>query len=148
MATPVARSSLLQANLFETIISGLVILVAVAFAIFMNTETGTGHLGSYPLTIRMRDAAGLSVGTDVQIGGVKIGSVSALDIDPRTYTAVVTIRIRDDLSLPEDSRAAVASTLMNDTYLAITPGHARRVLAPGGEFPLSVPTRPGRDRLS
>src|SRR6516225_1466066 len=90
---------------FETILSTLIILVAVAFLVFVYASTGTGHFGSYPLALRLPTAAGLDVGRDVRVGGVKVGSISRLSLDPVSYSAIVEIIVRDDLSLPVDSTA-------------------------------------------
>jgi phospholipid/cholesterol/gamma-HCH transport system substrate-binding protein len=116
---------------FETIISALIILVAVGFLVFVYARIGTGHLGSYPLAIRLPTAAGLDVGKDVRVGGVKVGSVSSLSLDPVSYFAIVEITVRDDLSLPVDSTAAISSTVLGEAYLAIAPGHSTLTAGPG-----------------
>ena len=116
---------------FETVLSTLIILVAVAFLIFVYARTGTGHFGSYPLSLRLPTAAGLDVGKDVRVGGVKVGSVSRLSLDPVNYSAIVEISVRDDLSLPVDSTAAVSSTVLGEVYLVIAPGHSARTAGPG-----------------
>lgn len=116
---------------FETVLSALMVLVAVAFLVFGYARTGTGHLGSYPLAVRLPTAAGLEVGKDVRVGGVKVGTVSSLSLDPASFSAIVEIGVRDDLPLPVDSTAAVASTVLGEVYLVITPGHAMKIAAPG-----------------
>ena len=118
-------------NWFETILSALVILVALAFLVFMLARTGTGHLGSYSLALRLPNATGLDIGKDVRVGGMKVGSVSRLSLD-RDYAAVVEVTVRDDLLLPTDSTAAITVTPMGEVYLTINPGHATRRVPPGG----------------
>ncbi len=134
MALPVPRATLRPGNVFETIVSGLVVVVAVAFLTFVYVRTGTGHIGSYAMHIRLADAGGLSVGSEVRLGGTKIGSVTGLSLDQSDFSAVVGVSIRDDLALPVDSQAAVSSSVFGDAYLAITPGHADVKIAPGGEL--------------
>jgi phospholipid/cholesterol/gamma-HCH transport system substrate-binding protein len=95
-------------NWFDTIISAFVIVLALAFLIFLYAQTGTGHFGSYSLTVRLPSAGGLEIGKDVRVGGVKVGSVSRLSLDPKTYSAVVEVSVRDDLLLPMDSTATVS----------------------------------------
>jgi len=134
-------------NWFETIISALIILVAVGFLVFVYARTGTGHLGSYPLAIRLQTAAGLDVGKDVRVGGVKVGSVSSLSLDPASYSAIVEISVRDDLSLPVDSTATVSATFLGEAYLAIAPGHSTRAAGPGtvlGKLPAKAVTPAAR----
>src|SRR3954447_21707390 len=100
MALPVPNANLRPGNVFETLVSGLVILVAILFVGFIVMRTGTGHLGSYELHVRLADAGGVKVGSDVRLGGTKIGSVLGLKLDPADYSAVLDVRVRDDLALP------------------------------------------------
>jgi len=141
MALPVPHASLRPGNVFETIISSLVIVVAILFVGFIVMRTGTGHLGSYGLRIRLADAGGMKVGGEVRLGGTKIGSVSNLWLDPVDYSAILEVTVRDDLALPVDSMAAISSSALGDQFLAITPGHAAAKLPPGGEL-----GRPSRTR--
>ena len=134
MALPTARGTLRPGNIFETIVSGLVIVVAIAFLVFVTIRTGTGHLGSYSLRIRLADAGGLSIGSEVRLGGTKVGSVAGLWLNQPDYTATVQVRVRDDLALPVDSLAGVSSSALGDQFLAITPGHAVRTVPPDGEL--------------
>src|SRR5947207_13593538 len=134
MALPVPKVALRGGNVFETIVSALVVVVAIGFMIFMMQRTGTGHLGSYPLRIRVGDASGLTVGSDVRLGGTKIGSITGLSLDQHGYKAVIEIKLRDDLALPVDSRAAVASSTLGGPYLSVTPGHSAQTVPQGGEL--------------
>ncbi len=128
-------------NWFETIVSALVIVVALVFLAFLYGRTGTGHFGSYPVILRMPSATGLDVGKDVRVGGVKVGSVSRLSLDGTDYSAIVEVTVRDDLSLPVDSTASISTTPLGDVYLSITPGHAASTVAPGSTL-MAVPAKP------
>ena len=139
MATMSGRPPHSTDDWFGIFMGAAVICVALAFLAFLYAKTGTGHLGSYSVTVRLPNVEGLDIGKDVRIGGVKVGSVSGLSLDPTTYSPKVTVTIRDDLSLPVDSTATVASTFMGETYLVITPGHRNRIVLPGGAF---GPVRP------
>jgi phospholipid/cholesterol/gamma-HCH transport system substrate-binding protein len=134
MALPVPNVTLKPGNVFETIVSGLVIVVAVVFVGFVVMRTGTGHLGSYDLRVRLADAGGVQVGSDVRLGGTKIGTVLSLRLDPADYSAVLDVRVRDDLALPADSTAWISGSVMGQQFVAITPGRADTKLKPGGEL--------------
>ena len=134
MALPIPKASLKGGNIFETLLSASVILVAIAFLIFIFLRTGTGHLGSYSLRIRMADASVLVVGSDVRLGGTKIGAVTGLALDKQDYSAVVEAQIRDDLALPVDSRGSITSSTLGNPYLTISPGHATETVRPDGEI--------------
>ena len=85
MALPVPKISSRGGNLFETIISALVILVALGFMAFFINRTSTGHLGSYGLKVSLADASGLSEGSEVRLAGVKVGSVTGLTLEPTSW---------------------------------------------------------------
>jgi phospholipid/cholesterol/gamma-HCH transport system substrate-binding protein len=139
MALPMPNASLRGGNIFETIVSSLVILVAIAFVAFLVARTGTGHLGNYDLQIRMADAGGVKPGSDVRLGGTKIGSVLSLRLDPADYSAVLDVRVRDDLALPVDSTAGISGSALGEQFVSITPGHAQKKVQPGGQ--LGAPMR-------
>lgn len=134
MALPVPNVTLRPGNIFETIVSGLVIVVAVVFVGFVVMRTGTGHLGSYDLQVRLADAGGVQPGSDVRLGGTKIGTVLSLRLDPADYSAVLEVRVRDDLTLPVDSTAGISGSVMGQQFVSITPGRADAKLKPGGEL--------------
>lgn len=134
MAVPTASAALRSHNLFDTLMAAAMVVVAIVFLVFMEVRTGTGRLGSYPLSGRVADAAGLEVGTDVRLSGVKVGRITGLAVDPGSYQAVVAMSIRDDLFLPRDSRLAITSPVMGDMYLSIQLGHDAQKIAQGGSF--------------
>ena len=134
MALPFPKVSLKGGNVFETLISALVIFVALGFLAFIVVRTGTGHLGSYPLRVRIADASGLVVGSDVRVGGTKIGTVRSLRLDKADYSAVIETDIRDDLALPVDSRASITTSTLGNPYLSISPGRAAEKVRPDCEI--------------
>ncbi len=135
MAVPTASLSQSAHNLFDTILAGGMVAAALMFLVFMYARTGTGRLASYELTARIPNAAGLLVGSDVRIGGVKVGHISDLSLDQRYRLAVVQMQMRDDLLIPIDSRLVVEAPVGGSLYLTIHPGRGAAI-APGGSFPL------------
>jgi phospholipid/cholesterol/gamma-HCH transport system substrate-binding protein len=124
-----------QNNIAETLIGAVVVAVAVLFVAFTYYRTGTGSLSGYELNAKMAKVDGLGVGTDVRLAGIKIGSVTALTLDPKTYLATVHMSIRDDIKIPADSSVLVTSAgLLGSQYLSITPGGDDKMMAAGGYF--------------
>ena len=120
-------------NLAETVIGAAVVAIAVLFIAFIYTRTGSGGLSGYEIQARLNKVDGMAVGTDVRLAGVKIGSVSDLTLDPRTYLVTVHMTIRNDIKIPDDSSLQVtAAGLLGSPYISITPGGDDKVLAPGG----------------
>jgi phospholipid/cholesterol/gamma-HCH transport system substrate-binding protein len=133
MAVP--NAALQSHKSFETIISALVVIIALGFLVFFYLQTGTGRLGSYELRARLPTADGLAVNADVRVGGIKVGSITDMMVAPRSYLAIVRFRIRDDLYLPVDSTLSITIPNMGSPYLTIQPGHSQARVAPDGEFP-------------
>lgn len=125
----------MQNNTFETLMGALVICVAAGFLYFAYTSTGVGSIGGYELVARFASADGIATGTDVRLHGIKVGRVSALSLDPRTYSPIVDISLRSDIKVPDDSSIKITSAgIMGSSYLAIQPGGSDKMLPPGGEI--------------
>jgi phospholipid/cholesterol/gamma-HCH transport system substrate-binding protein len=71
----------------------------------------------------------------VRLHGIKIGRVSSLELDPKTYAAIVRITMRDDVKLPDDSSIKITSAgIMGSSYLAIQPGGSEKMIPAGGQI--------------
>jgi len=123
-------------NTTETLIGGLVVAVAVGFLYYVGVSTGvSGPSGSYTLNASFRSAEGITVGTDVRMAGVKIGTVTALELNPLTYRADTTFSVLDGLKLSTDTQALVSSEgLLGGAFVEIVPGGAPDNLASGDEI--------------
>jgi len=118
----------------ETMIGTAVIIIAVVFVIFTYRATGQTVSG-YDLMTKMPRVDGIAVGTDVKLAGVKIGSVSALTLDPKDYRVVVHMDVQPSVQVPDDSSVMVTSAgLLGSSYIAIQPGGSDKMLPPGGEI--------------
>lgn len=119
-------------SLIETVIGALVLLVAGVFLAFAYSSADLRSVGGYPLSARFQSVTGLSVGSDVRLSGIKVGSVVGHRLDPKTYFALVDMRISDDVHLPEDTSARITTEgLLGGTYLALEPGGAEAMLPEG-----------------
>jgi phospholipid/cholesterol/gamma-HCH transport system substrate-binding protein len=116
----------------ETLIGAAVIAIAVIFVIFAYRSTGTANVGGYELQAHMSRVDGLAVGTDVRLAGVKVGTVSALTLEPN-YLVDVHMDIQRDVKVPDDSSLVVTSSgLLGSSYLSIAPGGSDKMLPSGG----------------
>jgi phospholipid/cholesterol/gamma-HCH transport system substrate-binding protein len=122
-------------NTVETLIGAVVVAIAVAFLAFAYSSTSAGGFSGYPLEARFSSADGITTGTDVRLHGIKIGSVSSVDLDPKTYLAVVHLNIRSQVPIPDDSAIKVTSSgLLGNAYLSVQPGGSLKSLASGGQI--------------
>jgi phospholipid/cholesterol/gamma-HCH transport system substrate-binding protein len=124
-----------QNNIAETLIGAAVVAVAIAFLAFAYYRTGSGSLSGYEINAKLPKADGLSVGTDVRLAGIKIGTVSDLTLDPKTYLVTVHMNVRDDIKLPVDSSVLVTQAgFLGGQYLSITPGGDDKMMTAGAFF--------------
>jgi phospholipid/cholesterol/gamma-HCH transport system substrate-binding protein len=125
----------MQNNMVETLIGALVVLVAVGFLAFAYGTTSSGSISGYDLKARFSSADGINSGTDIRLHGVKIGTVSSVGLDPKTYAAIVHLSLRSDIQIPDDSSIKITSAgILGSSYLAIQPGGSDKMLAAGGEI--------------
>ncbi|MFE8872936.1 MlaD family protein [Acetobacter persici] len=115
-----------------SIFSGAVLAGTLAFALYARaTQTAPGQ-DRYDLSASFVSANGLKRGADVDIGGVTVGRVSSIALDPASQMAIVRFRLNSDLKLPEDTTLTIgSSTLSSDNALRVEPGKSRTMVAPG-----------------
>lgn len=125
--------ALLRENVGEAIVGLLVVLFAALFIVFAWHKTGGGaKAGSIKVTALFPNAAGINPGTDVEVAGLKVGSVVAQKLDPQTYQVAVTLALDPTVKLPSDSSAAITSEgLLGSNFVALTPGGADTKLKDG-----------------
>jgi len=125
----------MKGNLFEALIGAVVLGVAAVFLVFAFSTTDVGAVNGYEVTATFDRVDGVNAGADVRMSGIKIGTVTRQILDPQTYLAVVTLNVKEDVKLPTDSSAQVASDgLLGDKYLTLQPGAEEAMLAAGDEI--------------
>lgn len=120
----------------ETVIGAVVIAAAVGFVIYAGQAAGfRPREDAYELAASFRSADGISVGTEVRMAGIPIGTVTDLQLDPQTYQARARFTVREGLAIPDDSDVKIASeSLLGGAYIELTPGASEYMLAEGDEI--------------
>lgn len=122
-------------RLIETIAGAAVIAVAIGFAAYSYSRAGINTVEGYEIMASFNRIDGLAVGNDVRVSGVTVGKVTAQDLDPETYMAVVKMSVRPDIALPLDSSAKIASDgLLGGKFVALEPGGDIDMIEAGGEI--------------
>ncbi len=126
---------MMRANMIEAVMGTIVLIIASFFLIFAYTSSKGGVYTGYPLIAKFDRIDGLTIGNDVRISGVKVGSIVSIDIDPKTFLAQVVMTVRKDLALPADTAAEIISeSLMGGKYIALIPGGEDKTLAAGEQI--------------
>lgn len=120
---------------------GIFVLVGLAAITYLSVKLGTGSFLSgetYQIEARFANAGGLSSGGSVLVGGVPVGRIEGIRVDPADYSAIVTLSVLSGLKLPTDSMASIKTTgLIGDKYIAISPGADEAYLAPGARITMT-----------
>jgi phospholipid/cholesterol/gamma-HCH transport system substrate-binding protein len=122
-------------NVIETVMGGVVLIVAAVFLVFVYSSSNIRSGSGYEISARFNRVDGVAPGTEVRLGGIKIGTVTDIELDKQTYLAIMRMAIDDDIELPTDSTAKVQNDgLLGGAILAIEPGAAAEMLKAGGEI--------------
>ena len=124
-----------KGRIFETVVGIFVLIIAACFFNFVYTKSSWRSIDGYALKAKFDRADGLTEGTDVKISGVRVGKIDSIEVDPKSFLAIVTFHISKDIKLPVDSAASVNSDgLFGGKYLSISPGGDEETLKNGEEI--------------
>ena len=122
-------------NFIETVIGAIVLGVAGLFLVFAYNKADIEKVDGYHVQAKFDRIDGISLGSEVRMSGIKIGSVSKATLDTETYFALVIMDIRPDVKIPDDTSIAVSSDgLLGEKFLALSPGGSNNMLKSGGEL--------------
>lgn len=129
----------MQSRALEILV-GLFVCLGVA-AVFVLTFrvasiNGITNGGTYTITAAFDNVGSLAPGASVKLAGVRIGSVTGIRIDPKTFQAMVTMAISDkDDDIPTDSAAKILTAgLLGAQYIGIDPGGSEKSLKNGSRI--------------
>lgn len=125
----------MKRNVIETVLGAVVLLVAIVFLGFSYSAADVGSVSGYNITADFTGTGGLNIGDSVQISGVKVGSVSKIELKPDDYRARVTMEVEKFVKLPDDTSALISSEgLLGGKYMELQPGASEEMLGNGGHI--------------
>lgn len=110
------------------ILVGLFVALAIAASLMLALKVANqGSIGqgeSYTLYAKFDNIGGLKERSSVKVGGVVIGRVEKIKLDPEDFTPVVTLSISKTYNqFPETSSASIlTSGLLGEQYVGFQPG--------------------------
>jgi phospholipid/cholesterol/gamma-HCH transport system substrate-binding protein len=123
-------------NVIETLMGMLVLFVAATF-VFISYQSGniSTTANNYKVNAQFKEIGSLSIGSDVRVSGIKIGTVSGHKLDPKSYRAILELSLEKDVKLPLDSSASIVGDgLLGGKYVAIEPGGEENFITQDGEI--------------
>ena len=89
----------------------------------------------YEIIARFVSSSGLKPGAFVEVGGVRVGRVSDIELDYDSYEAVVTMALDGAVVVQDDAIASIrTSGIIGDKFVRISPGGSDVLLGDGGEL--------------
>jgi len=130
----------MRANYKVELTSGIFLLVGISALLWLATEATDFKMqvgkDTYSVTARFGNVADLKPRAPVKIGGVTVGLVDRITLDPVQFDAVVEMKIDRRFSeIPDDSSASIlTSGVLGDRYVGLEPGGSVEALADGDQI--------------
>ena len=107
---------------------GLFLLLGIGSLIFLGLKVanvqGFSETKSYRVYATFDNIGGLKVRAPLKVGGVVVGRVSEIELDPQSYLPKVTIAINQEYNkIPETSSLSIKTAgLLGEQYIALSIG--------------------------
>ena len=111
-------------ELMVGLFTALTIAAVLILAMYVANKGLSGNGETYRLLAKFDNIGGLKARSAVKVGGVVVGRVTSIELDPSDYTPVVTLTIsKEYANFPETSSAAIlTSGLLGEQYVGLQPG--------------------------
>ncbi len=131
-----------HSNMQDTLV-GLFVAAGIAGLFFLALKVSNlssfADQDSYPITASFENSGGLKIKSPVSAAGVKIGQVSDIRLDPKTFESVVTLSIFSKYDkIPDDTTASIFTAgLLGEQYINLEPGGSSEYLKPNGKIEIT-----------
>lgn len=130
----------MRANYRVEVASGIFLLLGIAALVWLAmraTDFGQ-EIGehTYSVSARFTNIGDLRSRAPVKIGGVTVGLVESISLDPVSFEALVNMEIDSRYNeIPNDTGASVlTSGILGDRYIGLEPGGSPDMLQDGDEL--------------
>jgi phospholipid/cholesterol/gamma-HCH transport system substrate-binding protein len=118
---------------------GIFVTIGIAAVIFLSLRVGNlltaTNAPGYHVEAAFDNIGGLKLRAPVKAAGVVVGRVDRIQLDPKSYQAVVSMRIDQGYQFSRDTIASIlTSGLLGEVYIGLDTGGDTQVLADGGRI--------------
>jgi len=121
----------LWVGIFVTMGFGAILFLALK----VGNLTNVGSTPGYRIEAPFDNIGGLKLRAPVKAAGVAVGRVEKIRLDPKTFQAVVTMKIDNGYEFTADTIASIlTSGLLGEVYIGLDTGGDTKTLAEGGRI--------------
>ncbi len=118
---------------------GIFVAIGIAAVIFLSLRVGNlltaTNAPGYHVEAAFDNIGGLKLRAPVKAAGVVVGRVDRIQLDPKSYQAVVSMRIDQGYQFSRDTIASIlTSGLLGEVYIGLDTGGDPQALADGGRI--------------
>ena len=119
---------------------GVFVTIGIGAILFLSLKVGNlltlSNAPGYHLEAAFDNIGGLKLRAPVKAAGVVVGRVEEVRLDPKTYQAIVSMRIDNAYQFTQDTIAAIlTSGLLGEVYIGLEIGGDTKLLADGARIP-------------
>ena len=116
------------------LIGAVTLAVLLTGGVFSFSSSAVNTSGGVFVTAQFNRIDGLDAGTEVRMGGIKIGEVTALDLK-KDYSAEATLKIEANIPIPTDTSVAIhTGGIFGGKYVTLEPGAEEEYMETGDSF--------------
>lgn len=119
------------------VLIGIICISILSFKIASKSDLGINkHV--YTLHADFNNIGSLKLNAPVKVSGLTIGRVTDIELDPKTYEAIVTMQIADNYRFSTDSSAQILTIgLLGEQYIGLQSGADTNYLGDGGQITIT-----------
>jgi phospholipid/cholesterol/gamma-HCH transport system substrate-binding protein len=118
---------------------GIFVTIGLGAILFLGLKVGNlltlDRTPGYRLEASFDNIGGLKLRAPVKAAGVVVGRVESIRLDTKTYEAVVTMRMNQDVAFSKDTIASInTSGLLGESYVGLDAGGDTAMLMDGNRI--------------
>lgn len=118
---------------------GLFVLLGIIALAFLALRAGNlstfSFKPTYEISANFDNIGGLKSRAPIKSAGVVVGRVNSIQLDPKTFEAVVKMDMQNEFRFPSDSSAAIlTSGLLGEQYIGLLAGGDEENIPDGGHI--------------
>jgi len=113
---------------------GIFVLLGLACLAYLAINLGKMEVygRGYQIYANFDNVSGLKTGAMVEVAGVEVGRVDAIQITPQ-FQARVSMKVQDGLKIHNDAIASVRTKgIIGDKFVKLSPGNSEKLIRANG----------------